>query len=153
VTRRPPPRHHSRRAALQVLYAVDLAEAGWDAQAAREIFEGVATHFDLRAGARAFAEELALGVVAHRDELDACISEHARNWRVDRMAAVDRNVLRLAAYELLHTGTPASVVLDEAIELARDFGGERSPSFVNGVLDALARECRAAVGSAGASEG
>ena len=60
--------------------------------------------------------------------------------RVDRMAAVDRNVLRLATYELLHTETPASIILDEAIELARDFGGERSPAFVNGVLDALARE-------------
>jgi N utilization substance protein B len=56
------------------------------------------------------------------------------------MAAVDRNVLRLAAYELLHTDTPAAVVIDEAVELARRFGGERSPGFVNGVLDALARE-------------
>jgi N utilization substance protein B len=140
VTRRSPPRHHSRRAALQVLYATDLAAREQTPQDPRDVFEGVATHFDLRDGARAFAEELALGVAAHRDELDEHIAAHARNWRVDRMAAVDRNVLRLAVYELLHTGTPASIVLDEAIELARDFGGERSPAFVNGVLDAIARD-------------
>jgi len=71
----------------------------------------------------------------------------------DRMAAVDRNVLRLAAYELLYSETPASVVLDEAIELARDFGSERSPAFVNGVLDALARERHGALGRAEASDG
>jgi N utilization substance protein B len=58
------------------------------------------------------------------------------------MAAVDRNVLRLAAYELIHTDTPDSVILNEAIEIARDFGTERSPAFVNGVLDAVARELR-----------
>jgi N utilization substance protein B len=123
-----------------VLYAADLSATDQGGPDPRDVFEGVATHFDLQAGARAFAEELALGVTAHRAELDERIAAHARNWRVDRMAAVDRNVLRLAAYELLHTETPASVVLDEAIELARDFGSERSPAFVNGVLDAIARE-------------
>jgi N utilization substance protein B len=59
---------------------------------------------------------------------------------MERMAAVDRNVLRIAAFELVHTDTPHRVVIDEAIELARDFGSERSPAFVNGVLDAIARE-------------
>jgi N utilization substance protein B len=136
-----------------VLYAVDMAAAGGESQDAREAFERVATHFDLRDGARAFAEELALGVAAHRDELDARIADHAQNWRLDRMAAVDRNVLRLAAYELLYTGTPASIVIDEAVELARDFGGERSPAFVNGVLDALARERQRAGGQPEAPEG
>jgi N utilization substance protein B len=136
-----------------VLYALDLSAAGEGPVDAREAFERVATHFDLRAGARDFAEELALGVAARRDELDARIAVHARNWRVDRMAAVDRNVLRLAAYELLHTETPASVVIDEAVDLARDFGGERSPAFVNGVLDALARERRGAPVALEAPEG
>jgi N utilization substance protein B len=59
------------------------------------------------------------------------------------MATVDRNVLRLAAYEILHAGTPPSVAIDEAVELARRFGGERSPGFVNGILDSLAREASA----------
>lgn len=151
MTRRPPPRHHSRRAALQVLYAMDLVAAEDGPRRVEDVFEGVATHFDLHEGARAFASELALGVAAHREELDASIAAHARNWRVDRMAAVDRNVLRLATFELLHTDAPASVVIDEAIELARDFGSERSPAFVNGVLDAIARG-REGAGAVAAAE-
>ena len=105
-----------------------------------EVFDRVALHFDLHEGARAFAELLVRGVAERRAALDARIALHARNWRVERMAAVDRNVLRLATFELLHTDTPVQVALDEAIELARDFGAERSPDFVNGVLDAIARE-------------
>ena len=123
-----------------MLYAADLGAKAIDADDTpmREVFDRVASHFDLHAGARSFAWELVAGVEARRDALDRCIAEHARNWRVDRMAAVDRNVLRLAAYELLHTETPRSVVLNEAVELARDFGADRSPAFVNGVLDAIA---------------
>jgi N utilization substance protein B len=81
-------------------------------------------------------------VTACRDELDALLARHASHWRVSRMAAVDRNVLRLGAYELLRTDAPAPVVIDQAVELARRFGGERSPAFVNGVLDAIAGACR-----------
>jgi N utilization substance protein B len=137
-------RHQSRRAALQVLYAVDLAaraRAGAPAATA-EVFDGVAAHFDLHGGAHTFAKELALGVSEHREEIDARIAACARNWRVERMAAVDRNVLRLATYELLRTDTPHSVVIDEAVELAREFGSEPSPAFVNGVLDGVARALR-----------
>ncbi len=134
-------RRRSREAALQVLYAVDLtARDEPPAPSAQEMFESAASHFELPEGARAFAKELVLGVVARRDELDACISRHAANWRVERMAAVDRNVLRLASYEICATDTPAAVVIDEAVELARRFGADRSPAFVNGILDALARE-------------
>lgn len=137
-------RHHSRRAALQVLFAADLAaKAGTDeVPTMPDVFEDVAANFDLHAGAREFAEELVRGVDKCREELDARIASHARNWRVERMAAVDRNVLRIATWELAHSDTPDSVIIDEAIEIARDFGGERSPSFVNGVLDAIARELR-----------
>ena len=81
-------------------------------------------------------------MIEHADALDKIVSSHARNWRVDRMAIVDRNVLRLAAFELMHTETPAAVILDEAVELARRFGSDESPPFVNGVLDAVAREVR-----------
>ena len=86
-----------------------------------------------------FAKELVCGAMAARREIAARIAAHARNWRIERMAAVDRNLLRLAVYELLHTDTPAQVVINEAVELAHDFGGERSPAFINGVLDAVAR--------------
>jgi N utilization substance protein B len=150
MSERNAPRRQSRRAALQVLYAVDVGPGarGGEKASAADVFENVAAHFDLHGGAHAFAKELALGVEAHRDEVDAHIASCARNWRLERMAAVDRNVLRLAAYELLHTDTPHSIVIDEAVELAREFGSEPSPAFVNGVLDAVAR-----AGRGGAGEG
>jgi N utilization substance protein B len=124
--------------------------------AAEEVFESVAENFDLPEGARAFAKQLVCGVMRRRDELDALLADYARNWRVSRMAAVDRNVLRIAAYELLRTDTPTSVILDQAIELARRFGDEPSPAFVNGVLDAVAhaveRPATSAAGHAGVEE-
>jgi N utilization substance protein B len=139
-------RQASRQVALQVLYAVDLAtrsRPGEDAvarvpPAAEEVFESVAENFDLPEAARAFAKQLVCGVMRRRDDLDELLARHARNWRIPRMAAVDRNVLRIAVYELLRTDTPTSVILDQAIELARRFGDEPSPAFVNGVLDAVA---------------
>ena len=138
---RPAPRQLSRQVALQVLYAVDLR--GEPSEPSRlEAFDAVAANFELPEGARAFAKELVDGVMGRRAELDAVIAEHARNWRLSRMAAVDRNVLRLATYELVATGTPTSVVLDQAIELARRFGDDPSPGFVNGVLDAVAHSAR-----------
>jgi transcription antitermination protein NusB len=139
-------RHQSRQVALQVLYAVDVVDRlrSSASPTEQETFENVAANFDLPEGARAFAKELVAGVSAHRDALDARITEHARNWRLSRMAAVDRNVLRLAVYELEHGDTPASVILDEAVELARRFGDDPSPAFVNGVLDAVAHSVRGA---------
>ncbi len=141
---RPTSRRRSREAALQVLYAVDLPRRDPRARATRaaEAFETAAAHLELPAGAHAFAKELVAGVSAEIEPLDQRIGALSSHWRVERMAAVDRNVLRLAAWELLHTGTPPEVVIDEAVELARRFGGERSPGFVNGILDALARELR-----------
>lgn len=146
MTVRRAPRQRSRQVALQVLYAIDLAAGRGAPDGAApptdDVFERVAANFDLPEGARAFAKELVCGIASHRAELDELLASHATNWRVDRMAAVDRNVLRIGAYELAHTATPVSVVLDEAIEMARRFGAERSPSFVNGVLDAVARSVR-----------
>ncbi|HVP28398.1 MAG TPA: transcription antitermination factor NusB [Myxococcota bacterium] len=141
-------RHRSREAALQILYAVDLARHD-DAHlepAAQAMIESASEHFELPEGARAFAKELVLGVAARRDAIDAVLASHARRWRVSRMAAVDRNILRLAAYELMQTDSPTAVVIDEAVELAARFGGDRSPAFVNGILDAVARTVRAGRG-------
>ncbi|HIG72859.1 MAG TPA: transcription antitermination factor NusB [Myxococcales bacterium] len=107
-----------------------------------EVFNDVAEHFEMPHAAHGFARDLVAKVIEHADALDEIVSSHARNWRVDRMAIVDRNVLRLAAFELMHTETPAAVILDEAVELARRFGSDESPPFVNGVLDAVAREVR-----------
>lgn len=150
-------RHRAREIALQVLYAIDLGseppsrEDGAGAGAASDpvgacgrVFDRIVRHFDVPAGAADFARELATAVADRRDEIDAMIGLHARNWRVSRMAAVDRNVLRLAVHELQRTSTPVAVVIDEAVDLARRFGSDSSPAFVNGVLDAVAREVRAA---------
>jgi len=104
--------------------------------------ENAGDHSELPEGARAFAKELVLGVASRRAEIDAVLASHARRWRVSRMAAVDRNILRLAVYELMHTDSPTAVVIDEAVELAARFGGDRSPAFVNGILDAAARSVR-----------
>ncbi len=138
------PRNRSRSVALQALYAEDLTEAGKPERSAcvEEIFERVAQNFDLPTSAHDFALALFSGTALHLAEIDALLSANAVNWKISRMAAVDRNVLRLAIYELTRTETPVSVVLDEAIELARRFGAESSPGFVNGVLDAVAHQVR-----------
>ena len=87
---------------------------------------------------RAFAEQLATGTIARLTDLDPVIARHAQHWRLARMAVIDRLILRLAAYELLHVPeTPAGVVIDEALELARTFSEEDAVPFVNGVLDAI----------------
>jgi N utilization substance protein B len=132
------PRHRSREAALQALYAADIGGAP-DLARAQASLEALAEHFELPAGARAFAKELVLGVATNRADIDARITAVAHRWRLERMAAVDRNVLRLAAYEIVFAGTPREVAIDEAVELARRFSDDASPRFVNGVLDALAR--------------
>lgn len=126
------------RARLDAIAALTPAEASDVA------FARVVEQFDVPGSAVAFARILVAGVVDRTAELDELVGLHARNWRVSRMAAVDRNVLRLAVYELRDTDTPVAVVIDEAVDLARRFGSETSPAFVNGILDAIAREVRAA---------
>jgi transcription antitermination protein NusB len=81
--------------------------------------------------------------VEHVSKLDESITKHAEHWRMDRMPAVDRNILRLAVYEMTFGGTPPAVTIDEALELARKFSNEESVQFVNGVLDAIHREAGA----------
>lgn len=84
-----------------------------------------------------FARSLVAGVRRNRQELDHLLAQTAENWKLDRMAATDRNVLRLGAYELLYTETPGPVVINEAVELAKRFGTAHSAQFVNGILDRL----------------
>ena len=86
---------------------------------------------------------LVAGAVERVEAIDERITRHAEHWRLGRMPAVDRNILRLAVFEMLHAGTPAPVVIDEALELARRFSSEESVQFINGVLDAIRRETAA----------
>jgi transcription antitermination protein NusB len=123
-------RSRAREVAFQVLYQDDLNPRTNPAELDQWL-EGRLRREDLIA----FARELVAGVRQHREELDAVLGETAANWSLGRMAATDRNVLRLAAYELLHSDTPGRVVIDEAIELSRRFGAAQSSQFVNGILD------------------
>jgi N utilization substance protein B len=136
------PRQRSRQVALQALYARDFADSQQaDGEVGiQELFERVAQNFDLPAGARDFALKLFSGTTSELSDIDELLAANAINWKISRMAAVDRNVLRLGIYELTRTDTPVSVILDEAVQLARRFGAESSPSFVNGVLDAVAKQ-------------
>ncbi len=95
---------------------------------------------ELVAGSRSFTRELAEGVEAHRDELDATIARHAKGWTLDRIAPLDRNVMRVALYEIEHSDVPTEVAIDEAVELAKRYCGADAPGFVNGVLGAAVRE-------------
>jgi N utilization substance protein B len=87
-----------------------------------------------------FLDQLVTGVADRLAEVDRHITQHAEHWRIERMPAVDRNILRLAVHELMAFDTPPAVVIDEALELARKFSGEESVQFVNGVLDAVHKE-------------
>lgn len=133
-------RRRGREAALQVLYAADTAREV-EPLAVSETFADVSEQFSLPRDARERARVLVTGVAANCKRVDEAIDRAAANWRVERLATVDRNVLRIAAYELLfEPDTPVEVAIDEALEIARRFSGETSVRFVNGVLDLLAAQ-------------
>jgi N utilization substance protein B len=131
-----PARRRSRQRALQILFL-------WDARR-QPLDEAIDSYFDTLYAEEHFerddfAVSLLEGAIAHIEEVDGLITRHAEHWRMERMPAVDRNILRLGVYELLHGPTPAAVTIDEALELTRKFSGEESVQFVNGVLDAIHR--------------
>ncbi len=126
-------RRKARELALQMLYENDVSGTE-----PREMFARSSDLQTTPEGTRAFAERLVEGTLAHRDDLDAIISKQADNWRLSRMPVVDRNILRLALFELLHEPeTPHPVVIDEALEIAKRFSTPRSSQFINGILDGV----------------
>jgi N utilization substance protein B len=125
-------RSDARRFALQMLYLLDQ-----NPEADKDRVQIELRKQFIEEPLRQFTWSLISGVVASRDELDDVICRTATNWRLDRMAPTDRNVLRMGLYEMTKMGTPAAVVIDESIEIAREFGTENSSSFVNGILDKL----------------
>ena len=134
-------RSRSRQRALQILFL-------WDARR-QPVDEAIDSFYDTLFAEEhperdAFVDQLVRGTIQHVDEVDTRIRLHAEHWRMERMPVVDRNILRLAVYEMTHAETPAAVVIDEALELARKFSGEESVQFVNGVLDAVHRNLPAA---------
>jgi N utilization substance protein B len=136
------PRRAARELALQALY---LLEVRGDEEGERSLVL-FWKHFDQAPGAEAFARELVDGVRERRAELDALLVQCMENWKLDRLSRVDLSLLRLAAWELVgRPEIPASVTINEAVEIARRFGSEESAAFVNGVLDQAAKR----VGKAG----
>jgi transcription antitermination protein NusB len=135
-------RRRARAAALQMLYQSEVGRAS-----AQEV---VATYWPAHDAdhevpelLRDFANALVRGTLDRVQEIDAILSAHAQNWRVARMAVIDRLILRLAVYEFLaEASTPPRVIINEALELARSYSGEEAVAFVNGVLDAVRRELR-----------
>jgi transcription antitermination protein NusB len=125
-------RSKARELALQMLYQVDL-NPDIDGRTVRQMIDERLRDEDLRQ----FTWSLFAGVMECRAELDERIQAIADNWKLYRMAATDRNCLRIGAFELLHTDTPHRVVIDEALELAKKFGSAQSSQFVNGILDQL----------------
>lgn len=131
-------RREGREAAIQFLFARDLH--GDQKSEDNDVFW---TLHSAKTSTRAFAESLINGVLAHQEEIDGHIAGIVENFRLERLAAVDRNVLRVAAYELLHCpAVPTPVILNEAIDIAKALSAGESGSFVNGVLDKLARSLR-----------
>lgn len=144
-------RRRGREMALKIIYSLPDLEAGIDA-----VLEDFWGHFRFREDVlgepldaadepvppvvRKFADELARGVAEHLDEIDAAITRHSTNWALERMARVDLSLLRMATFELLfRPDVPASVAINEAIEIGKRYGTRETPAFVNGILDKISR--------------
>jgi N utilization substance protein B len=147
-------RRFARECALQYLYQADLQAASGAEPPSLERFWEQVRGLDnfltepLFGEARDFAERLIAGTRENLLELDRRIAAYAENWTLERMSVVDRNILRLAAFELFWcTDVPAIAVINEAIELAKEFGHQDSGRFVNGILDRMLRERHAAAGA------
>jgi N utilization substance protein B len=129
-------RRKSRELAMQMLFQGDLGKQTPDE--VRSLFWP--SRDDVDGETRGFAEDLYRIASERQQEIDALIEEHAQNWRLERMAVVDRNLLRAAVAELLgYPNTPAAIVINESLEIARRYAAPESVQFLNGVLDAIAR--------------
>jgi N utilization substance protein B len=136
-------RRKAREAALQMLYLAEVGGVPPGVAASNHPHVGDTEAIQLDDRARDYADALTNGAWAARAALDGYIGEAARNWRIERLATVDRQLLRLAIHELIaFPGTPPRVVIDEAIELARAYSGDEATKFVNGVLDAVYRRLK-----------
>jgi N utilization substance protein B len=126
-------RHKARTIALQVLYEVDSA-----ARPADSVVERLLSETDLNEETAAFVRELVAGAVGNKDKIDGSIKKYAPAWPLEQIAMIDRNILRLAIFEILFDNkVPVKVAVSEAVELAKTFGSESSPTFVNGVLGSV----------------
>src|SRR6266404_2697445 len=131
-------RRKARECALQMLFAADVSQTPPDELV--KIYWAELGETDIEESAREFATRLAIGTLAHPEDLDEIIRLRAEHWRISRMAIVDRNILRLAVYEFLYEPTPRTVAINEALEIARRFSTYEATQFINGILDAIKRD-------------
>jgi len=131
-------RHHARMAVVSLLYAYDLGN-GKIADVAVDILE----EKKIRNKQREFALSLFEGVMQNLEAIDKAISEHLKDWDFERLGSIERATLRLGAYEIMFGELDPAVVINEAVEISKSFAAEQSPKFINGVLDAIAKDVRA----------
>jgi len=127
-------RRESRETALQILFQLEFNDV---------LEERSLDHFwkNRKSQNSEYVQELIKGVVSNKDEIDSLIQSYSKNWRLSRMLYIDRNILRLAVYEMLfEEGMPVAVAINEAVELAKKFGSNESAKFINGLLDALSKD-------------
>ncbi len=129
---------HAREAVVQTLYAL---EQGNDK--AIEQFDELLKEKKIKNQKAEFAKKLLKGVLEHKDEIDKIIKEHLIDWDFDRLDKIDKQILRVGVYELKYTDTPFQIVIDEAVKIAKNFSEDKAKSFINGILDRVAKEIRA----------
>ena len=140
-------RRRARMTALQALFEIDIARHNPEI-----VVEQRLDYASLPKSGAAFVRQLVFGVLAHQRELDRLIGQYAPEWPVEQLAVIDRNILRLALFELGIVDTPVKVAINEAVELAKIFGSDSSPRFINGVLGSAVAEQEKWVGRLGDSE-
>ena len=128
-------RHHARMAVVSLLYAYDLGN-----QSIADYTDEILEEKKIRNKQKEFALELFRGVMDNLPSVDDAIIKHLKDWDFDRLGSVERATLRLGAYEIMNTDLDSAVVINEAIEVSKAFGTEQSPKFINGVLDAIAKD-------------
>jgi N utilization substance protein B len=143
-------RRKARELAVQTIYALDFAKTEGEFRefnllnAFPEILQQMAEHEHVNPESPAllFAEELIRNTIIHLDEIETSLEKHSNNWSIERIAGLDRSILKVAIYEMLFTGTPPPVIINEAIDIAKKYSSESANKFVNGILDAILQELK-----------
>jgi len=126
---------HAREAVIQTLYAQEMGN-----DQATEQFEEILKDKKVKGSKAEFAKKLLNGVLNHLNKIDEIIKNHLIDWDFDRLDKVDKQILRVGIYEILYTDTPYQIVIDEAVKIAKNFSEDKAKSFINGILDRVAKE-------------
>jgi len=129
---------HAREAVVQTLYALDQGN-----DKAIEQFDEILKDKKVKGPKAEFAKKLLNGVIEHLDTIDEEIKNHLIDWDFNRLDKVDKQILRVGTYEIMYTDTPFQIVIDEAVKIAKNFSEDKAKSFINGILDKIAKEKRA----------